>query len=109
MRVQDVMTKGVKTIAPTAAAEDAWNVMRLNRIHHLVVTKANRVVGVLSDRADGGVDFVTRPATTSRPVRRGTVSLHPGRCRCSGTRITSPARRTKWRLNRRTKWRLNPR
>ena len=39
MRVQDVMTEGVKTIAPAAAAEDAWNVMRLNRIHHLVVTK----------------------------------------------------------------------
>ena len=54
MRVQDVMTKGVKTIAPTVAAEDAWNVMRLNRIHHLVVTKANKIVGVLSDRDAGG-------------------------------------------------------
>jgi hypothetical protein len=54
VRVEDVMTKGVKTIAPTIAAEDAWNVMRLNRIHHLVVTKANRVVGVLSDRDAGG-------------------------------------------------------
>ena len=53
VRVQDLMT-GVKTIAPTAAAEDAWNLMRLNRIHHLVVTKANRVVGVLSDRDAGG-------------------------------------------------------
>jgi hypothetical protein len=32
VRVQDVMTKGVKTIAPTAAPEDAWNLMRLNHI-----------------------------------------------------------------------------
>jgi CBS domain-containing protein len=39
MRVQDVMTEGVKTIAPTATAEDTWNMMRFNRIHHLIVTK----------------------------------------------------------------------
>ena len=39
MRVQDVMSEGVKTVSPTTAAEDAWNMMRLNRIHHLVVTK----------------------------------------------------------------------
>jgi CBS domain-containing protein len=54
MRVQDVMTEGVKTVDPTTTAEDAWNVMRLNRIHHLVVTRANHVVGILSDRDVGG-------------------------------------------------------
>lgn len=48
------MTAGVKTISPTTAAEDAWNVMRLDRIHHLVVTKGKQVVGVLSDRDAGG-------------------------------------------------------
>jgi len=80
MRVQDVMTKAVKSIAPTAAAEDAWNVMRLNHIHHLVVTKANRVVGVLSDRDAGGRrgcavrenstvgDLMTVPAVTVEPA-----------------------------------------
>ena len=80
MRVQDVMTKSVKTIAPTIAAEDAWNVMRLNRIHHLVVTKANRVVGVLSDRDAGGrrgaavrenrtvADLMTVPAVAVEPA-----------------------------------------
>ena len=54
MRVQEVMTEGVKTIAPTAAAEDAWALMRLHGIHHLVVTKGSRVVGILSDRDAGG-------------------------------------------------------
>jgi CBS domain-containing protein len=80
MRVQDVMTKGVKTIAPTAAAEDARNMMRVNRIHHLVVTRANRVVGVLSDRDAGGrrgaairvgtvvADLMTAPAVTVEPT-----------------------------------------
>src|SRR5688572_27282281 len=80
MRVQDMMTEGVKTIAPTAAAEDAWNVMRLNRIHHLVVTKGQRVVGVLSDRDAGGhrgaslrthstvATLMTAPAVTVEPT-----------------------------------------
>ena len=80
MRVQDVMTRGVKTIAPTAAAEDAWNKMRLNRIHHLVVTMADRVIGVLSDRDLGGrrgavvrqsstvADIMNAPAVTVEPT-----------------------------------------
>ena len=80
MRVQDLMTEGVKTIAPAAAAEDAWNVMRLNRIHHLVVTTGSRVVGVLSDRDVGGArgasvrknsavaDLMTAPAVTVGPT-----------------------------------------
>lgn len=48
MRVQDVMTEGVQTISPNTAAEDAWNLMRLKRIHNLVVTKGSRIVGILS-------------------------------------------------------------
>ena len=80
MRVQDVMTKGVRTIAPTAAAEEAWNAMRLHGIHHLVVTSANRPVGVLSDRDAGGsrgaavrmnhtvADLMTEPAIVANPV-----------------------------------------
>jgi CBS domain-containing protein len=80
VRVQDVMTEGIETIAPTAAAEDAWNVMRRNRIHHLVVTKANRVVGVLSDRDAAGrrgaavreystvADLMNAPAVTVEPT-----------------------------------------
>jgi signal-transduction protein with cAMP-binding, CBS, and nucleotidyltransferase domain len=80
MRVKDVMTEGIKTIAPTAAAEDAWNMMRFNRIHHLVVTNGRRVVGVLSDRDAGGrrgasvrtnsvvADLMTAPAVTVEPT-----------------------------------------
>ena len=53
MRLQDVMTANVRTIAPTASADDAWNVMRLHGIHHLVVTKDDRAIGILSDRDAG--------------------------------------------------------
>lgn len=54
MRVQDVMTKAPKTVAPELSAEEAWSLMRLNGIHHLVVTHGSRVLGVLSDRDAGG-------------------------------------------------------
>jgi CBS domain-containing protein len=54
--------------------------MRFNRIHHLVVTKGRRVVGVLSDRDAGGrrgvsvrtntvvADLMTAPAVTIEPT-----------------------------------------
>jgi acetoin utilization protein AcuB len=93
MRVQDVMTAEVKTIAATATAEEAWNAMRLHRIHHLVVTRANRVVGVLSDRDAGGrrgrevratrtvADLMTAPAVTVEATKtvRQAANLMRGR------------------------------
>ena len=78
MRVQDLMSKQVKTITPAAAADDAWNLMRLHRIHHLVVTDAHRIVGVVSARDASGrrgrgsgtgtvADVMTSPAVTVEP------------------------------------------
>ena len=54
MRVQDVMTTRVQTTSPGMPAEGAWNLMREKGVHHLVVTEASRIVGVLSDRDIGG-------------------------------------------------------
>ena len=79
MRVQDVMTSGVETISPTKSSEDAWNLMRQEHIHHLVVMEGRRVVGVLSARDCGGragaairqsrtvADLMTSPALTVSP------------------------------------------
>jgi len=50
MRVQDVMTNRVHTVSPDIAAEDAWNRMRMRRIHHVVVAQADAIVGLLSER-----------------------------------------------------------
>ena len=55
MRVQDVMTDQVCKVTPDTTADDAWNLMRMRRIHHLVVTQAGRLVGLLSARDFGGV------------------------------------------------------
>ena len=55
MRVQDVMTEAVYKVSSDTAAEDAWNLMRMRRIHHLVVTRAGRIVGLLSARDFGEI------------------------------------------------------
>jgi len=80
MRVEDVMTRGVQTVAPETQADKAWEMMHGDRIHHLVVTKGARVVGVLSDRDAGGgqgatirqdrvvSDLMTAPVVTIEPT-----------------------------------------
>jgi len=53
MRMNEVMTEGVETVAPTMAAADAWELMRRKQIHHVVVTRGAEVIGILSDRDAG--------------------------------------------------------
>ena len=54
MRVEDVMSKEVRTASIATTAEEEWNVMHLHRIHHLVVTEGRRIVGMISERDLGG-------------------------------------------------------
>lgn len=54
MRVRDMMNERVQMISPATPAEEAWNLMRTKRLHHLVVAKGSRILGILSDR-DAGV------------------------------------------------------
>jgi acetoin utilization protein AcuB len=78
MRVFEIMTEEVRTVLPSLAATDAWQLMRTEGIHHLVVTTGSRVVGVLSDRDAGG-----RAGTSVRAgkavgdlMTRGVITLH---------------------------------
>ena len=93
MRVQDVMSEDVKTIAPTSAAADAWELMRQHQFHHVVVTRGTEVVGVLSDRDVGGArgasprrtrtveELMTAPVVTVPPTAtvRKAANLMRGR------------------------------
>ena len=54
MRIQDIMSGDIKTIAPGADVSAARNAMRINGIRHLVVVDGRDVVGVVSDRDLGG-------------------------------------------------------
>ena len=48
MRVQDIMTKSVRTVPQTTEAAAAWELMKKDGIHHLVVIRGLDVLGVLS-------------------------------------------------------------
>jgi len=56
MRAMDVMSTQVKTVTAATTADDAWRMMRDDRIHHLVVKDGSSIAGVLSDRDAGGAN-----------------------------------------------------
>ena len=56
MRVYEIMSAQLKTVPLTAAADAAWEMMRADRIHHLVVMDGKKVAGVLSARDTGGAN-----------------------------------------------------
>ena len=54
MRARDVMSKGVVTIQAGSSAEEAWQMMRAEGIHHLLVGSTANPQGVLSAYDLGG-------------------------------------------------------
>jgi acetoin utilization protein AcuB len=50
MRLNEIMTLDVRSVAPEASAEDAYALMRSERVRHLAVMDRGKLVGVLSER-----------------------------------------------------------
>src|SRR5689334_14412793 len=48
MRVKEIMSPKLKAVTPFVAADDAWEMMKAERIHHLVVLDGARIAGVFS-------------------------------------------------------------
>jgi acetoin utilization protein AcuB len=75
MRLQDIMSTDIKTIEPGAGLEEARDLMRQHRIHHLLVFTGGEVVGIVSDRdlaqrteVKGGVaDVMSEDLVTASP------------------------------------------
>ncbi len=63
MKLKEIMSDRIVTVAPDESANAAWTKMRQRRIRHLVVTENKQLVGVLSERDLGG--------TLGSDVRRG--------------------------------------
>ena len=81
MRLQDIMSRDIKTIAANAGAGAARDAMRTNRIRHLVVVDGRTIAGIISDRDLGGraaavgkasegmtvADLMTTSVVTAKP------------------------------------------
>lgn len=82
MRIRDIMSRGIATIAPGANLDAARNAMRVNGIRHLVVVDGHDVVGVVSDRDLGGRLSAapgkrTAGLTVADVMSTGVVSVKP--------------------------------
>jgi acetoin utilization protein AcuB len=76
MRVQEVMTKGVRTVPQSMPARDAWNLMKTHSIHHLVVIEGAEIVGLISDRDIGGrAGALARNGRTVEDLMTSTVVM----------------------------------
>jgi CBS domain-containing protein len=81
MRVGDLMTQEVSTLAPTSLVQEAMALLAERRFHHLLITEADgRLVGVLSDR--DVLRFLARHQDASAtPVaavmNRAPIVVHP--------------------------------
>ena len=95
MRLQDIMSKDIKTIAPHAELAVARNSMRTNRIRHLIVTAGREVVGIVSDRDLAGrstgtvADAMTRGVVTATPQTTVRQAANLLRGHIIGCRTTS--------------------
>jgi CBS domain-containing protein len=80
MKANSTMTRDVTVVGPACPLIVAWQIMREQRIRHLPIVEAMRLVGILSDRdillratatGDGTVDVPREPvalAMTPAPV-----------------------------------------
>jgi CBS domain-containing protein len=95
MRVQDVMTEHVLSVAPETPIKDVAKLLTGNRISGLPVCDADgRVVGVVSEadivRCELGAPEAKRPGFLARLTSREDGELHTA-CRTAGDAMTSPA------------------
>jgi len=77
MRIQDIMTRRVETVAAEEPLEAALERMRRRRIHHLVVLRGKELAGIVSDRDVRGAgasvsgrsvsDVMAAPAMSATP------------------------------------------
>lgn len=65
MKLHEIMSTEVTTIAATADAAAARTVMREHGFHHLVVVQEDKIVGIVSDRDLGGAKGGGVPDATS--------------------------------------------
>lgn len=80
MRIREFMTLNVQTVPSRESAENAWELMRSHRFHHLVVLRGKELVGIVSDRDLGGPRGASlrQGRTVDQLMTPQVVSAEPG-------------------------------
>lgn len=78
MRIAEVMTRKVVTVAPGDSAEEARQALSRHGFRHLVVLDNKKLVGVLSDRdLRSGSRSLSRDAQVAELMSRPVVTVTP--------------------------------
>jgi len=77
MRIQDIMSREIISIASDATLSSARNLMRVEGVHHLLVEDGRRVVGVLSEGDLGGKKLPSREGTVADVMTRDVTTASP--------------------------------
>lgn len=86
MLIEDIMTRGVVTVAPTDSLAEALHRTRAGRFRHLPVVEGERLVGVVSDRdlraavpalvVEGAEEILER-TTVASVMHTSVIVAHP--------------------------------
>jgi acetoin utilization protein AcuB len=77
MRIQDVMSRNILSVAPDAPLSEARTHMKVGGVHHLVVESDHRIVGVLSERDLGGSKLAPRDGVVADIMTENVVTASP--------------------------------
>ena len=77
MRLRELMKTDVETISSSESAATALARMKTRRIRHLVVTRGNEIIGVLSDRDVRSVGQYRTIETVGESMSRAVVTASP--------------------------------
>ena len=64
MRLFEIMSSPVSTVAPDESLERAYSLMKLEKTHHVVVVERGNIVGLLASRKNGAKGTVADAMTT---------------------------------------------
>ena len=77
MRLREIMKTDVETISSSESASTALGRMKTRRIRHLVVTRGDEIVGILSDRDVRSVGSYRTVQTVGESMSKSVVTASP--------------------------------
>jgi acetoin utilization protein AcuB len=77
MRIQDIMSTAIISTSPEASLVKARGPMKVGRVHHLIVEKDGKIVGVLSERDLGGTKVGASAGVVSDVMTEDVLTVAP--------------------------------
>lgn len=77
MRIQDIMSTAIISTSPDASLAKARGQMKVGRVHHLIVEKDGKIIGIISERDLGGTKLAERDGVVSDVMTGNVLTVAP--------------------------------